>query len=44
LIFGVFFGGIRLLLTRFLPGTMFDLPENVEILQLHLRDGPTADK
>ena len=44
LIFGVFFGGIRLLLTRYLPGTMFDLPENVEIVQLHLRDGPTSTK
>jgi hypothetical protein len=44
LIFGVFFGGIRLLLTRYFPGTIFDLPENVEILQLHLRDGPTAHK
>jgi hypothetical protein len=44
LIFGVFFGGIRLLLTRYFPGTMFDLPENVEILQLHLRDVPTNDK
>ncbi|HEY4900645.1 MAG TPA: DUF6599 family protein [Terriglobales bacterium] len=44
LIFGVFFGGIRLLLTRYLPGTIFDLPENVEILQLHLRDGSTQDK
>jgi len=44
LIFGVFFGGIRVLLTRYFPGTMFDVPENVEILQLHLRDGPTSDK
>ncbi|HEY4931442.1 MAG TPA: DUF6599 family protein [Terriglobales bacterium] len=44
LIFGVFFGGIRLLLTRYFPGTVFDLPENVEILQLHLRDGSAADK
>jgi hypothetical protein len=43
-IFGVFFGGIRLLLTRYFPGTVFDLPENVEILQLHLRDRPTGDK
>jgi len=43
-IFGVFFGGIRLLLTRYFPGTVFDLPENVEILQLHLREGPTSDK
>jgi hypothetical protein len=44
LIFGVFFGGIRVLLTRYFPGTMFDLPENVEILQLHLRDRPSTDK
>jgi hypothetical protein len=44
LIFGVFFGGIRVLLTRYFPGTMFDVPANVEILQLHLRDGPTSDK
>lgn len=44
LIFGVFFGGIRLLLTRYFPGTVFDLPENVEILQLHLRDGSIQDK
>ena len=43
-IFGVFFGGIRLVLTRYFPGTMLDLPENVEILQLHLRDGPTSGK
>ncbi len=43
-IFGVFFGGIRVLLTRYFPGTVFDLPGNVEILQLHLRDRPTSDK
>ena len=44
LLFGLFFGGIRVLLTRYFPGTVLDLPENVEILQLHLREGPTADK
>ncbi len=44
LIFGLFFGGIRMLLTRYFPGTVLDLPENVEILQLHLREGPTSDK
>jgi len=44
LIFGIFFGGIRVFLTRFFPGTVFDLPENVEILQLHIRDGPGSDK
>jgi hypothetical protein len=44
LIFGLFFGGIRLLLTRYLPGTVFDLPENVEILQLHLGDESRSNK
>ncbi len=37
-IFGVFFGGFRVLMTRFFPGTFLDLPENVEIVQLHLDD------
>jgi hypothetical protein len=44
LIFGVFFGGIRVLLTRYFPGTVLDLPENVEILQLHLRDSSSSNK
>jgi hypothetical protein len=44
LIFGLFFGGIRVLLTRYFPGTVLDLPENIEILQLHLRDRPSSDK
>ncbi len=44
LIFGIFFGGIRVFLSRFFPGTVFDLPENVEILQLHIRDGTGSDK
>jgi hypothetical protein len=44
IIFGVFFGGIRVLLTRYFPGTVFDVPENVEILQLHLRDESTSNK
>lgn len=44
LLFGLFFGGIRVLLTKYFPGTVLDLPESVEILQLHLREGPTADK
>lgn len=44
LLFGLFFGGIRVLLTRYFPGTVLDLPENVEILQLHLRERPSADK
>ena len=44
LLFGVFFGGIRLLMTRYFPGTVLDLPENIEILQLHLDDRSTQDK
>jgi hypothetical protein len=43
-IFGVFFGGIRVLMTKFFPGTVLDLPENVEILQLHLDDHPSSNK
>ncbi len=43
-LFGVFFGGIRVLMTKYFPGTVLDLPENVEILQLHLDDHPTSNK
>lgn len=43
-LFGVFFGGIRVLMTRYFPGTMLDLPENVEIVQLHLDDRPSSNK
>jgi uncharacterized protein DUF6599 len=44
LVFGVFMGGIRVLLTRYFPGTVFDVPENVEILQLHIGDRTTPNK
>ncbi len=37
LIFGIFFGGIRILLKRLFPDRVFDRPEDVEIIQLHLR-------
>ena len=37
IIFGVFFGGIRVLAKRFFPGRVFDRPEDVEFIQLHLR-------
>jgi hypothetical protein len=37
LIFGVFFGGIRILMKRLFPNRVFDRPEDVEIIQLHLR-------
>jgi len=38
LIFGVFFGGIRLLAKRLFPDRVFDRPEAVEIIQLHLEE------
>ena len=36
LIFGIFFGGLRILVKRFYPDKVFDRPENMEIIQLHL--------
>ena len=36
LIFGVFFGGIRLLMKRAFPKRAFGRPEDVDIIQLHL--------
>jgi len=36
LIFGVFFGGIRILTKRLFPDKVFDRPESMEIIQLHL--------
>jgi hypothetical protein len=38
LIFGVFFGGIRILAKRLFPNRLFDRPEDLEIIQLHLRE------
>jgi hypothetical protein len=37
LIFGIFFGGMRILMKRVFPDRVFDRPEDVEIIQLHLR-------
>jgi len=37
-IFGVFFGGFRLLMMRLFPNRVFDRPENRDIIQLHLRE------
>jgi hypothetical protein len=39
IIFGVFFGGIRILAKRLYPDKVFDRPETMEIIQLHLGDG-----
>jgi len=38
LIFGVFFGGFRVLMARLFPNLVFNRPENREIIQLHLRE------
>jgi hypothetical protein len=38
LIFGLFFGGFRLMMKRLFPNRVFDRPENMEIIQLHLRE------
>ena len=37
LIFGVFFGGLRIMMKRFFPDKFFDRPEETEIIQLHLK-------
>jgi|SRR5208283_3553102 len=44
LVFGVFFGGIRLLLKRIFPDRVFDRPEDVEIIQLHIRQETESSK
>jgi hypothetical protein len=38
LIFGVFFGGIRILITRFLPGTILHRPEQAQFIELNLKE------
>jgi hypothetical protein len=38
LIFGLFFGGIRVAMKRLFPKRVFDRPEDAEIIQLHLRE------
>jgi Family of unknown function (DUF6599) len=44
IVFGVFFGGVRVFMTKYFPGTFLDTPENVEILQLHLDDHLPSNK
>lgn len=44
LILGLFFGGIRVLLQRIFPGRVFDRPEDIEIIQLHLRQESRSSK
>jgi hypothetical protein len=42
LILGVFFGGMRVLTKRLFPDRLFDRPEDVEIIQLHI--GESTDR
>jgi hypothetical protein len=44
IIFGVFFGGVRILVKRFFPDRVFDRPEDVEFIQLHLRQDGRSGK
>ena len=39
LIAGVAFGGLRIAIGRLLPGRVFDRPENVDFISLHLGEG-----
>jgi hypothetical protein len=36
IVFGVAFGGVRVLLKKLLPGKVFDRPEQMDVLQLGL--------
>ncbi len=40
LVAGVAFGGVRVLVKRFFPDSVFDRPEAVEFISLHLEDEP----
>ncbi|HTZ89200.1 MAG TPA: DUF6599 family protein [Alloacidobacterium sp.] len=37
-VFGIFFGGLRIVTKRLFPDRVFDRPENMEIIQLHLEE------
>ncbi len=40
LVAGIAFGGLRVLVKRFFPGSVFDRREAMEIISLHLEDAP----
>ena len=40
LVVGVGFGGVRILLKKLFPGRVFDRPEDMELISLHLDDQP----
>src|SRR5271166_1226367 len=44
LVFGLFFGGLRVLMKRLFPHRVFDRPEDVEIIQLKLGRGSELRK
>jgi uncharacterized protein DUF6599 len=44
LVFGLFFGGLRVLMKRLFPDRVFDRPEDVEIIQLKLGQGSESAK
>lgn len=43
-VFGIFFGGFRLLMARLFPHRVFDRPENMEIIQLHIEQEAPSGK
>jgi hypothetical protein len=42
LVAGVAFGGLRVLVKRLFPDSVFDRPEAVEFISLHLEDTPRS--
>jgi hypothetical protein len=40
LVAGIAFGGLRVLIKRFFPDSVFDRPETMEFISLHLDDHP----
>jgi hypothetical protein len=44
LIFGLFFGGFRIVMKRLFPDRVFDRPDRVEIIQLHLEEEGASNK
>lgn len=44
LVVGVGFGGVRILLKKLFPGRVFDRPEDMEFISLHLDDQPEESR
>jgi hypothetical protein len=42
LVVGVGFGGVRILAKRLFPGRVFDRPDEMEIISLHLDEGASG--